>query len=227
MAIYQMSDDELISLGEQVLANSQKSPIKEAVAVVGYDEAAFQRGQSLLEVYAASVQQRQSEEGDQLNATGALNDAWDAFHTQTYMPHVTIARLVLERNGTHKRLGIQGRRPKGFQAYINKAELFYNQITLNKDVQETLAARGITPEIVRQAQADLKQLKKLNHQQEIEKSEVQNAIRVRNNSRRAFADWLSLYHQLARVAMSEQPELLEQLGITVRPDTPEKPTALA
>jgi hypothetical protein len=33
---------------------------------------------------------------------------------------------------------------------------------------------------------------------------------------RAFADWLADYRKFARVALSDQPDLLEQLGITVR-----------
>lgn len=55
MSIYQLPNDELLTLGARVLENSKKPPIKEAVATVGYDEAALQQGQTLLDAYEQAV----------------------------------------------------------------------------------------------------------------------------------------------------------------------------
>ena len=51
--------------------------------------------------------------------------------------------------------------------------------------------------------------------QEREKAEAQQATRARNDARRAFVDWLSDYQSFARVALSDQPDHLEQLGVAV------------
>jgi hypothetical protein len=58
----------------------------------------------------------------------------------------------------------------------------------------------------------------LNQTQEREKVEAQQATRDRNDARRAFADWLSDYQSFARVALSDQPDHLDQLGVAVPSD---------
>jgi hypothetical protein len=216
MSIYQLSNDELLTLGTRILENAQAPPIQEAMARVGYDEAAFQRGHALRDAFADAVQTRQTEYGEQIGATEALNDAWDAFHSQTYMPHVTIARLVFDgQAGTIRRLGVDGIRPDAFDAYLQEARRFYDTLAGDADLQDAMGARGVDAEAVAQAQADLDQLEALDQTQEREKAEAQQATRARNDARRAFADWLADFQQFARVALADQPDLVEQLGLTV------------
>lgn len=214
MSLYQLSHDELLTTGALTLENAAQPPIQEAMTQMGYDETALQEGQSLHDAYAASVQARQAEYGEQQSATDALNDAWDAFHSQTYMPHVKITRLLVD-DGTQARLGITGDRPDAFPAYVQEARRFYDTIAGDEALQTTLAERGITAESVTEAQSALEQLESLDQTQEREKAEAQQATRDRNDARRAFTDWLSNYHQFARIALADQPELLEQLGIAV------------
>jgi hypothetical protein len=152
MSIYQLSNDELLTLGTRILENAQAPPIQEAMARVGYDEAAFQRGQALRDAFADAVQTRQTEYGEQIGATEALNDAWDAFHSQTYMPHVTIARLVFDGQvGTIRRLGVDGIRPNAFDAYLQEARRFYDTIAGDGALQAALAERGVDDATVTQA----------------------------------------------------------------------------
>jgi hypothetical protein len=216
MSIYQMSDSALVNLGTRVLDNSESSPIATAMAAYGYDEGRLQQGRALLEAYAADVQARQNEFGEQVTATEALNDAWDAFHSQTYIPHVTIARLVLSPDGAHIQLGIDGRRPVAFDEYVGEARRFYTTIANEPDIQEAMAAYGITAEDVATARADLAELEELKRMQEREKGQAQQATRERNDARRVFLDWLARYQQIAQFAMSDQPDLLEEIGILVR-----------
>jgi hypothetical protein len=216
MSVYQLTNDELLTLGSRVLDNAQSAPILDAMGGVGYDEAAFQQGQALLDAFAQAVQVRQSEAGAQLSATDALNDAWDAFHSQTYMPHVTIARLVFDDEGTQRRLGITGDRPDAFDAYIQEARRFYDTLVGDPTLQQAMATRGVDEAAVTAAIADLDQLEALDRTQEREKSEAQQATRVQNDARRAFADWLSDFQKFARVALADTPDLLEQLGLTIR-----------
>jgi hypothetical protein len=215
MSIYQLPNDELLTLGARVLENSQKPPIKKAMATVGYDEAAFEKGRTLLDAFEQAVQHRQTEYGEQLSATDAVNDAWDAFHGETYMPHVRIARVVFEDEGTRSRLGITGDRPQGFAEYVQEARRFYDTIANDDTLQSKMAERGVDAEAVSKAQESLDQLVSLNQTQEREKAEAQQATRARDDARRAFVDWLSDYQSFARVALSDQPDHLEQLGVAV------------
>lgn len=215
MSIYHLPNSELISLGHQTLINSQTSPLKEAVARVGYNKAAFKKARKLLDTFDDDVKRRYSELGLQMIATEKLHEAREAFHRKTYMPHVTIARLEFGKNGTLEHLGITGSRPTRLGDYIHEARRFYRTIAGDKKLQKTFAFRGVTAETVRQARADLDELETLSYKQEQQKAAAQEATRRRNKSRRAFADWLSKYRKFARIAMTEEPELLEQIGIKV------------
>lgn len=217
MSVYQLSNDELLTLGARILETATKPPIQDAMAAMGYDEAALQQGRTLLDSFEQAVQTRQEEYGEQLSATDAVNDAWDAFHAQTYMPHVKIARVVFD-DGTLERLGITGVRPKAFGPYVQEARRFYDTLAGDEELQSAMAERGVDGETVTRAQNDLDQLEALDQTQEREKAEAQQATRARNDARRSFADWLADYRKFARVALSDQPDLLEQLGLTVPAD---------
>ena len=211
MSVYQLSNDELLTLARRVVENAQASDaISSAVAPYGYNEAAFQEGTARTDAFAAALQERQDTYGRQQGATDALGDAWDAFHEKTYMPHVTIARLVFV-DGTRGRLGIDGRRPRSFDAYLQEAQRFYATLSGDGDLQAQIAARGITAEKVTTAQSDLGELEALD--QERLKAEAQEATRQRVDARRAAADWVADFQKIARIALADQPDLVEQLGL--------------
>ena len=211
---YTLSDNDLLTLGAQAIDNSLRdSVLLDAVTPYGYDQAAFQEGRALLSSFDASVQIRRHEYGEQKRATDVLNDAWDAFHEKTYMPNVAVARVLFD-DGTQRRLGIDGRRPRAFNDYLQEARGFYKTALLDPDLLAVLAEHGVTAERMKAAQEEVEALERLNQQQEHEKNEAQDATRLRDDERRAFADWLARYQQLARVALRNQPDLTEQLGLT-------------
>lgn len=216
MSVYNLSHDDLISLGDQVIAHDPDSELRVVVAKIGYDEDAFEHARHLLERFREAVRNRQVARGLQMQATASMNEMREEFHRTTYMPHVKLARLVFDRDGTHERLGITGIRPRAFEAYVNEAQSFYETIEEDHTLREMLAPRGVTADTLAQAQATLEHLLDLKRAQKLAKAELKQANKTLRESRKAFADWLSEYRQFARVATVDQPHLLEHLGITVR-----------
>lgn len=131
------------------------------------------------------------------------------------MPHVKMARIVFDE-ATQARLGITGSRPKAFGPYVQEARRFYKTLDGDEALRSTMAERGVDAETVSQALTVLDQLEALDQAQEREKAEAQQATRDRDDARRSFADWLADYQKFARLALSDQPDLAEQLGLTVR-----------
>jgi hypothetical protein len=78
------------------------------------------------------------------------------------MPHVRIARVVFEDEGTRSRLGITGDRPEGFPEYVQEARRFYDTIADDDTLQQKMAERGVDAEAVSKAQESLDQLVVLN-----------------------------------------------------------------
>lgn len=217
MSVFQMQDDALILLANRIVDNTLASPeVLEAMGVFGYDEASMQEGRALAEVLAETVRVRQDKYGQQIGATAAVNEAWDAFQSRTYMPHVTIARITFRDRGTRRRLGVSGFRPRRFASYLKEARRFYAQLKGDEELRSAMADRGITEEKIDEAIAALNALERLDQKKEEMKGRRQQSTRKRNDERRALAEWVSAFQQIAKHALRDQPDYLEQFGLVAR-----------
>lgn len=217
MSVFQMQDDALILLVNRIAENSVASPeVLGALAGFGYDEVSMQEGKALADVLAETVRTRQNKYGQQIAATAAVGEAWDAFHSRTYMPHVTIARITFKDRGTRRRLGILGHRPRKFASYLKEARRFYAQLKDDDELRAAMATRGITEEKIDDAIADLNALEALDQKKEEMKGRRQQSTRKRNDERRALAEWASDFQKVARHALRDYPDYLEQFGLIAR-----------
>jgi hypothetical protein len=217
MGIFQSSDNELLVLANRIVENTRSSErVLNYMAAYGYDESMLEEGRALTEAFAETVRLRRDKHGLQLGATAALNDAWDAFHSRTMMPHLIIARLTFRDKATRTRLHINRPRRRRFAEYLKEARHFYTQLQRHPELGDAMAARGITPEKVQSALDDLEQLEKLNQAQEDIKGRRQQTTRRRNDERRSLAEWVSAFRGVARYALRDEPDLMEQFGMVAR-----------
>jgi hypothetical protein len=99
---------------------------------------------------------------------------------------------------------------------LQEARRFYLTLQSDAEIGAAMAARGLTAEKIAQALTDLGELEGLDQRQEYKNSRSQQATRSRNARRRAVADWMAGYQRIARIALRDKPELVEQLGLLVR-----------
>lgn len=217
-SVYRLSDNRLLTLAARTIINSRNAAsIREAVAVYGYDDSAFSEAESLLEAFEQAVREKQDTYGRKYSATEALNDAWDVLHEKTYMPHVTIARMIFKNDeGVRRRLGLTGRRARTFESWLSEARRFYRALLADVALMQKIAERGITEEKLQDALEELDELEMMDHQQEKLKARAQDATRRRDNKRRALANWLSDYQKIVRIALADRPDLTEQFNLVAR-----------
>lgn len=216
MSVYQMTHDELLTLGRRVVANSRTdAAVANAMASYGYNADAFDNAEALINRFADAMQTQQEEKGHQVSATEALRTARDAFHRGTYLPHVQIARIVFSDAGTLRRLGAGGRRPDAFDAYLQSARRFYTSLQHEPTLLQAIGERGVSVDDVEAALEAVDELEALDQTQEHLKSRAQQSTRDRNAARTPVERWLADYLKLARLALADEPDRLEQLGITV------------
>ena len=215
-SVYRLSHDELLTLGQRAIENSQRVPeIAEAVAVYGYDEAAFARGQALLDVFEATLQERQDVRGRKLEASEALEDAWDQLRKDVFTPHTSIARgVIFKEEATQERLGLNGEQSDDFEEWLQEARRFYNTLLGDEELAARAAERGLTASLLQEALAEVDALEALDQRQERLKESKDDVNRRRKQERRAFANWLSDYQKTAKAALRDRPDLVEQLGVS-------------
>jgi hypothetical protein len=194
------------------LKNAALPAIAPKLLGIGYTSAII--GAKLQEVATLETlhEQQKKEYGEQYKATVTYSAKENALH-ETYSKNLTIARVVFKNDvAAQVALGLPGERKKSKSGFQAQALQFYNGVLKNADYQTALAIRGITEAILTAQKTGFEGLSDLAASQKKETGEAQAATKKRDMALDNFADWMSDFKKMAIVALSDSPQLREQLG---------------
>jgi hypothetical protein len=209
--------DALLNTARVATSNALSSPkILEYLAVYGYAPAKIQQGFSLYETAQAAQQKQKAEYGEQIGATVVLNEAWETAN-KSYIKFLKIARITFKDDaGIATQLGLSGSRKDSLSGWLMQAQQFYSNLLNNPDLIKRLNEFGITADKLKAGQTELQAVETANLVQTKEKGESQNATKVRDTVVDSLSAWLSDFIAIGRIALEEEPQLLESLGILQR-----------
>ena len=196
------------------IENAQQAPaINEALALYGCDAARLEAGEMLL----ASAENRQAAQvkkySEQYQATAALNEAKTA-GDKHYGLHRRLAKLALRDDPeAQKALLLHERKKQALDPWLGQAGVFYKNALNNEAILAALAQYNITPEKLTEGQTAVNAVATLNAAQEKGKSEAQKATKQRDAALDALEDWYIEFRVLARIALEDDAQLLEALGL--------------
>ena len=215
MSVYRLSTSKLLTLAGRTVANSRSNPtVSKAVAIYGYGEKAFAEGEARLEALNRAILVQRGRYADKRSATSAVNEAREVLHREHYLPHVTIARLAFKEGTARRRLGLKGRRPEALHAWMQAVGRFYDTLLGDAELMQSMARYGITKDRLQAARQKARALAALDRRRERLKVEAREATSVRNKRHRALADWLADYQKIARIALVDTPDMVEQFGLS-------------
>lgn len=211
------SIDTLLGEAQLAIDNALNNPqILKYLSDFGYTSAKIQQGKKLYTVAASAQLTQQAEAGGQISATTGVNDAWETAK-KSYSRMMKIARVAFKRNsGVATQLDLNGTRKKSLFGWLAQANQFYQNALGNQAVLAGLKEFGITEQKLRAGLAELAVIEKANLVQEKEKGEAQSATQKRDAALDELQDWLSDYLAIAKVALEDDPQLLEGLGVLQR-----------
>ena len=211
------SIDTLLSDAQLAIDNALNNPtILGYLADFGYTSAKIQQGKKLYTVAAAAQLAQQNEAGGQVSATTVVNDAWESAK-KTYSRLLKVARVAFKRNSELAvQLDLNGARKKSLSGWMAQANQFYKNALGDKVVLLELKEFGMTEPKLKAGLAELAVIEQANLVQEKEKGEAQAATQRRDAALDELQDWLSDYLAIAKVALEEEPQLLEGLGVLAR-----------
>ncbi|MEQ9288490.1 MAG: hypothetical protein RIG77_16340 [Cyclobacteriaceae bacterium] len=187
--------------------------IKVSLALFGYDEARLNEGLALYEDALTKHNKQKQEYGEQYEASDALNAAMSNANS-VYMRYVKIARIALRgQRGAWQSLDLDGRRKQTYSGWIKQASVFYANAQANEPIRVALAKFGITEQALAEGLAGIKDVETKLAAQLKEKGEAQDATRIRDEAFEALQDWMSDFVAISRIALEDQSQLLEVLGI--------------
>ncbi len=211
------SIDSFLNRARVSINNALSTPqIQQYLKEYGYTPEKIQTGKTLYETALAAQQKQRQEYGEQISATEALNRLWEEAQT-SYMRCVKIARIAFKNNpGIATQLAINGTRKRNFSGWLLQAKQFYINALGNPEILKGLAEYGITKAKLQGCQKQMEIVETANLTQEKEKGEAQNATKIRDRAMDELNEWSSDFIAIARIALEEEPQLLESLGILER-----------
>lgn len=205
---------EQIKEARTLIDNSRQHPgIRQALTTFGYPLKNIDRGHLLLEQFLLLHRAMQDQYGAKLNATDTVQTEWQQLKA-TYDEHLTLAKLAFKNHrGTQQTLGIDRPRPSRRAAYTEQLTRFYNNLLPH---HKAMQAYGTTKGELEQARAMVEAFVQAQQQQTQKRGEAQSATQQRNVALKQLQRWVQGYRAIVRVALQDQPQLLEVLGILVR-----------
>lgn len=205
-------------LSAQVMINNALTDeiIKQSLAAYGYTDETLLAGKKLYENVTALQNIRLREYGEQIAATSELNESKEKAKQQ-YMKTLKIARVALKESAkASKAIMLHGIRKRNFSGWLEQAQAFYANLICDDEFISILSAYGYTQEKLEQEFAFINKVIAKHLIQKKETGEAQEATVIRDKALDDLANWISDFKVVARVALAENPQQLEKLGIIIK-----------
>lgn len=154
--------------------------------------------------------------GEQMEATAELQKAWKTAKQQ-YMKTLKIARIAFRKNIKAEYATIlHGIRKQSLSAWLAQAQLFYTNILGDSELMDALSDYGYTPEKLKEEAALIEAVMEKHAEQQRMIGEAQITTAARDEKIAELAKRISDLKAVARVALTDNPQQLEKLGIVVK-----------
>ncbi|MBK8985454.1 MAG: hypothetical protein IPM39_05125 [Chloroflexi bacterium] len=210
------SIDQRLLEAQQAIDNSLNNPaILQAVARMGYDQPRLQAARALYDEVMVLVAAQKREYGEQYEATGDLQAAWDAADL-AYKRTLKICRIAF-RDGTKAQnsLGLNGSRKKSLGGWIEQVTTFYVNLTGDTELVAALSTYGYDKAKLQGEAALVQAVVVARAAQNKERGEAQEVTQLRDAKLDELDQWLADYKAIAEIALAASPQQLEQLGWVV------------
>lgn len=206
--------DELISKSGVAINNGKNQPALAALLLeYGYTPEKLATGESFWKTASSLVSKQQKENGEQMAATEALNQSIDAANA-VYIPHLKVARVVFGDDINYwTQLALQGRRKNSQSGWLGQTKVFYTNLLADDAALAKMAELGQTREKLEAGHQLISVVEENLAIRKKEMGEAQDATKARDKAIDELQDWYSDYIEIARLALADQPQYLEMMGI--------------
>lgn len=218
MALSQKKNDaKTIERSRIALSSYKTNPeINLGLSDYGYDETTVDGGWQLHAKADTAFKANQTETIETNLVSEDYKKAYKK-RASVFKKHRNMASIFFKRSPeVLMELNVKGRFPSNYIAFFNAHELFYSAIKNNADIQAQFDRIKITAPVIGDCEAELAILKNKRADYDREFGESQAATQEKNESIEELREWMEDFDAMAKIALWNQPQLLESLGIFVR-----------
>lgn len=194
----------------------QDKVISAALASYGYDAEKIAEGQKQYDLSKSFWDMNIKEDDEATMASAHYKDKFAMVDT-VFTRHRGQAQMFLKRSPDMQvSLGMKGRIPKTYREFFTCVQHFYKAIQANADIQKQLDRIKIDAKVVAACLAEVDELMRLRAEYDRETGESQAATAAKNTSKHDLEEWMDDFDSIAQIALYDEPQRLESLGIHVR-----------
>lgn len=193
-----------------------QSEIANIMAEFGYDSETVNQGKTLLAETRQAYDVNKTEDDESSEAYHTFSTLKDNL-ANTYSLHRKKAKVVFRNDSlTIDKLAVTGSVPKAYTKWLETARKFYTIASADTAIQAKLARLKITPEDLTAGNTLINDLEAARAEYLREKGESQDATKIKDAAFAKMDDWMSEFYAVAKIALEDNPQLLESLGKLVR-----------
>jgi hypothetical protein len=215
--IKRKTEGQIIENYRITLANVENQPqIASALSEYTFDLPAINIGRALLQATVLSLDTNQQEDNETIQARADFDEKVDLM-TQKYTAHRRKAKVAFRKNEVSlKQLGLTGTYSRAYIKWIFAMKTFYNGVLSNPAHLAALLVFKITEADITACITEINALETTRAIYLKEIGESQEATKAKDKALAELEEWMSDFYMVAKIAMEEQPQLLESLGLFVR-----------
>ena len=193
-----------------------QSEIATIMAEFGYDAAMIEEGKNLFtqtrQAYDMNVKEDDETSQAYSNFTEKRNSLAD-----TYSLHRKKAKVVFKNDPVIlKRLVLDGSVPAAYVSWLEIVKKFYAEMLSDTALQTKLSRLKVSVENLNAANTLIGALETARAEYMKEKGESQDATKAKDAVFTQLDNWMSEFYAVARIALEDNIQLLEALGVIVR-----------
>ena len=190
----------------------QHQTIQKKLAAYTYDRNKLLAGKALCEEVHLLHSIKQDKYGQQYEHSDAIKEQFSEIRAR-YRRHIKSARLAFEnKRGIREQLQLSGKRKTDTLGVLEQIYAFYSKIEV---YTAEITRYNVTPEELAQTKAMVEALYTARQQQLQSIGDAQDATQKRDEKRKQLKGWMAHFRKAARLALHDEPQLLEVLGMMV------------
>jgi hypothetical protein len=186
------------------------------MAEFGYDTESIAQGKTLLDETRTAYDTNKTEDDETAESYQKWSELKDSL-ADRYALDRKKAKVVFRNDElTKEKLGVTGILPQAYVKWLETTKKFYSVALSDNDIQTKLGRLKITADYLTETNTMVTDLEAARADYLREVGESQDATKIKDAAFVKMDDWMSEFYAVAKIALEDNPQLLESLGKLVR-----------
>lgn len=193
-----------------------QTEIATIMAEFGYDSALIEEGKNLFNKTRQAYDFNTQEDDETSEAYSIFSEKREQL-ADTYSLHRKKAKVVFRNDQeTLEKLALTGSLPSAYISWLETVKKFYLVATGDHLIQEKLSRLKVTLDNLNATDTLIGEVESARSEYLREKGESQDATEAKDTAFAELDDWMSEFYAVAKIAMEDNIQLLEALGLIIR-----------